>query len=126
MHHTVNPSPTQYLLESLCAYGGCPVVPLTEKREGPERPYGVVDRGAMRTSENAQKAKFVEFYKSEVQLRRIPIPRTPVNKGKRKGGGQLTMALQMLPVRVGVRFFRLAYAGVSRTRRVVVDTPVNK
>jgi hypothetical protein len=60
------------------------------------------------------------------ELLRIPIPRTPVNKGKRKGGGQLTMALQMLPVRVGVRFFRLAYAGVSRTRRVVVDTPVNK
>jgi hypothetical protein len=57
------------------------VVRLTEKREGPEHPYRVVDRGAMRTSENAQKANFVEFYKSE--LRRIPIPRTPVNKGKR-------------------------------------------
>src|SRR5215211_1878386 len=50
MHPTVNPSPTQYLLESLCAYGGCPVLPLTEKREGPEHPYRVVDRGAMRTS----------------------------------------------------------------------------
>jgi hypothetical protein len=37
------------------------VVPLTEKREGPEHPYRVVDRGAMRTSENPQKAKFAEF-----------------------------------------------------------------
>src|SRR5215212_9849275 len=32
------------------------------------------------------------------------------------------MALQMLPVRVGVRFLRLAYAGVSRTKRVVGGT----
>jgi hypothetical protein len=32
-----------------------------------------------RTSENSIKAKFAEFYKGEV--RRIPIPRTPVNKG---------------------------------------------
>src|SRR5215211_7656164 len=62
-----------------------------------------------RTSENAQNANFAEFYKSEVQLRRIPIPRTPVNKDEKKGRGQLTMALQMLPVRVGVRFLRLAY-----------------
>src|SRR5215211_1962188 len=44
MHHTVNPSPTQYFLETICAYGGCPVVPLTEKREGSEHPYRVVDR----------------------------------------------------------------------------------
>src|SRR5215217_7409141 len=35
-----------------------------------------------RTSESAQNANFVEFYKSEVQLRRIPIPRTSVNRGK--------------------------------------------
>jgi hypothetical protein len=34
------------------------VVHLTEKREGPEQPYGVVDRGAMRTSENPQNANF--------------------------------------------------------------------
>ena len=40
------------------------MVPLTEKREGPEHPYRVVDRGAMRTSENAQNANFAktEFY----------------------------------------------------------------
>jgi hypothetical protein len=56
------------------------VVPLTEKREGPEHPYRVVDRGAMRTSENAQTANFVEFYEREV--RRIPIPRTSVNRGR--------------------------------------------
>jgi hypothetical protein len=36
-----------------------------------------------RTSENAQKAKFAEFLKGEV--RRIPIPRTWVNKDKKKG-----------------------------------------
>jgi hypothetical protein len=52
-------------------------------REGPEHPYRVVDRGAMRTSENPQKAKFAEFYERE--LRRIPIPRTTVNKGMKKG-----------------------------------------
>ena len=34
------------------------MVHLTEKREGPEQPYGVVDRGAMRTSENPQNANF--------------------------------------------------------------------
>src|SRR5215208_8389901 len=56
------------------------------------------------------------------ELPRIPIPRTTVNKGKREGRGQLTMALQMLPVRVGVRFLRLAYAGVSHTTRVVGET----
>ena len=33
-----------------------------------------------RTSENAQNANFAEFYKSEVQLRRILILRTRVNK----------------------------------------------
>jgi ribosomal protein L13E len=36
----------------------------------------------MPTSENSLKAKFAECYKGEV--RRIPIPRTPVNKGKKK------------------------------------------
>src|SRR5215218_3612623 len=35
-----------------------------------------------RTSENAVKRKFAVFHKSEVQLRRILIPRTSVNKGK--------------------------------------------
>src|SRR5215212_7227111 len=59
MHHTLPPSPTQYLLESLCAYGGCPVVHLTEKGEGSEQPYRVVDRGAMRTSENAHSQKLL-------------------------------------------------------------------
>src|SRR5215213_9592341 len=39
----------------------------------------------MQASENTQKAKFAEFGLCEV--RRIPIPRTPVNKGKRKGRG---------------------------------------
>src|SRR5215213_159319 len=56
------------------------------------------------------------------ELPRIPIPRTSVNKDEKKGRGQLTMALQILPVRVGVRFLRLAYAGVSRTKRVVGGT----
>ena len=32
---------------------------LVEKREGPEHPYGVVDR-SYATSEKAQKAKFAE------------------------------------------------------------------
>jgi hypothetical protein len=43
-------------------------------------------------SENAMYANFVEFYKGEV--RRIPIPRTRVNKGKkkRKGRGLLLTA----------------------------------
>jgi hypothetical protein len=40
------------------------VVRLTEKREGPEHPYRVVDRGAMRTSENPQKAKFAPAWRS--------------------------------------------------------------
>ena len=31
-----------------------------------QHPYRVVDRGAMRTSENAQTANFVEFYLGEV------------------------------------------------------------
>jgi hypothetical protein len=44
------------------------------------------------------------------ELRRIPIPRTPVNKGKGgEGQGHSTMALQVLPVRVGVRFLGLAH-----------------
>src|SRR5918995_5076849 len=37
----------------------------------------------MLTSENSVKAKFAESQKGEV--RKIPLPRTPVNKGK-KGG----------------------------------------
>ena len=49
------------------------------------------------------------------ELPRIPLPRTPVNKGKKKGRGHSTMALQVLPVRVGVRFLRLAHPGGSRT-----------
>src|SRR5215217_2368830 len=43
----------------------------------------VTSWGAARTSENPQKAKFAERQKAEVQLRRISIPRTPVNKGKK-------------------------------------------
>jgi hypothetical protein len=39
--------------------------------------------GAMRTSENSFKANFRES--PECELRRILIPRTPVNKSKRKG-----------------------------------------
>src|SRR5215208_7452462 len=39
-------------------------------------------RSGIRTSENAKKAKFAECPKGEV--RRIPIPRTPVNKGKKR------------------------------------------
>src|SRR5215204_786906 len=34
------------------------------------------------TSENSEKANFGEFRKAEVLLRRIPLPRTRVNKGK--------------------------------------------
>jgi hypothetical protein len=33
------------------------------------------------------KAKFVEFRKVEIELPRILIPRTSVNKGKMKGRG---------------------------------------
>jgi hypothetical protein len=36
--------------------------------------------GAIRTSEKPQNANFVEFYEGEV--RRIPIPRTPVNSAE--------------------------------------------
>ena len=32
---------------------------------------------------------FLELREGEVQLRRIPLPRTPVNKGKKKGRGYL-------------------------------------
>jgi hypothetical protein len=56
---------------SLCAYGGCPVLDLAEKREGPENPYGVVDRSY---------ANFRECPKGE--LPRIPILGTWVNKAK--------------------------------------------
>jgi hypothetical protein len=71
MHHTLNTSPTQHLLEALCAYGESPVLDLTEKCEGPEHPYGVVDRSY---------ANFGECPKGEV--RRIPILGTSVNKGR--------------------------------------------
>jgi hypothetical protein len=37
-----------------------------------------------RTPENSVKAKFVEFFKSE--LPRMPIPRPRVNKGKKRKG----------------------------------------
>jgi hypothetical protein len=40
-----------------------------------------------RTSENAQKAKFAELRKAEVLLRRIRLPRTPVNKSMKKDRG---------------------------------------
>jgi hypothetical protein len=44
------------------------------------------------------------------ELPRILIPRTSVNKGKGgEGRGHSTMALQVLPVRVGVRFLGLAH-----------------
>jgi hypothetical protein len=44
------------------------------------------------------------------QRRRIALPRTWVNKGKGgEGRGHSTMALQVLPVRVGVRFLGLAH-----------------
>jgi hypothetical protein len=50
------------------------------------------DESAMnsrRTSKNALNANFVELRKSEVQLRRIPLPRTWVNKGMKKGRSTL-------------------------------------
>jgi hypothetical protein len=37
------------------------------------------------TSENSENANFLELRKSEVQLRRIPLPGSRVNKGKREG-----------------------------------------
>src|SRR5215211_2500799 len=48
-----------------------------------------------RTSENAVKRKFAVFHKSEVQLRRILIPRRSVNKGRKKGQGLHTPALNL-------------------------------
>ena len=43
-------------------------------------------------------------------LRRIHIPGSWVNKGEGgEGRGPSTMALQVLPVRVGVRFLGLAH-----------------
>src|SRR5215203_1027570 len=42
----------------------------------------VTEPSGERTSENLHNSNFVEFYKGEV--RTIPLPRTPVNKGKRK------------------------------------------
>jgi hypothetical protein len=41
----------------------------------------------MRTSENSLNANFAES--PERELRRIPIPRTPVNKGKRRAGATM-------------------------------------
>jgi hypothetical protein len=40
-----------------------------------------------RTAENSVYANFAEYPKGEV--RRIPLPRTPVNKGKRRKGRSL-------------------------------------
>src|SRR5918994_2778532 len=85
MHHTLHPGPTQHALEALCAYGRCAVLHLGEKRKGPEHPYGIVDQSY---------ANFRECPKGEV--RRIPIPRTPVNKGKRARAG-ITSILGMNP-----------------------------
>jgi hypothetical protein len=45
-----------------------------------------------RSSQNSIKAKFAEPDTDE--LRRIPLPRTPVNKGKKKGRGRVKAALQ--------------------------------
>jgi hypothetical protein len=45
------------------------VLDLGEKREGPENPYRVVNRGAMRTSENPQNANFALTEFSEVRYR---------------------------------------------------------
>jgi hypothetical protein len=42
------------------------------------------------TSENPQNANFVEFYKGEV--RRIPIPRTPVNRSTAPPLGNIFIA----------------------------------
>src|SRR5215212_889541 len=39
-----------------------------------------------RTSENSVPANFLELRKTEVQLPRIILPRTPVNKGANKKG----------------------------------------
>ena len=60
------------------------------------------------SAEHRGHAYFRELREREV--RRIPIPRTWVNKGKGgEGRGHSTMALQVLPVRVGVRFLGLAH-----------------
>jgi hypothetical protein len=40
---------------------------------------------------------FVEFYKSEVQLRRIPIPRTRVNTSTQKAGALIPRPSYSLP-----------------------------
>ena len=39
--------------------------------------------GLCGTSENSLNANFGELRKVEIQLPRMPLPRTPVNKGKR-------------------------------------------
>jgi hypothetical protein len=68
-----------------------------------------------RTSENPQNANFVEFYKGEV--RRIPIPRTTVNKGKKKGRSYDAPAL-------GLMDSLLCYSVVSSTQPPPVVLPV--
>jgi hypothetical protein len=60
-----------------------------------------IGQGFCGTSENYFNANFGECPKGE--LRRIPIPRTPVNKGKKKAGtfdspGSLTSGLPTLAV----------------------------
>jgi hypothetical protein len=64
--------------------------PFREHYQGPE---------LCGTSENAQTANFVEFYKGEVrsEVRRIPIPRTPVNKGMNKAHSPLGCYLYAAP-----------------------------
>ena len=47
-----------------------------------QRAGGIHTPGSFRTLINLN---FLELRKAEVQLRRIPLPRTPMNKGVRKG-----------------------------------------
>src|SRR5829696_923854 len=59
-----------------------------------------VGPGLCRTSENSVKAKFAESPKGEV--RRILIPRTPVNKGKQKDRSlEMPRSSLSLPVKRG-------------------------
>jgi hypothetical protein len=88
-HHTVNRSPTQYLLESfpppiddasmlLCVTRDL-MHALCLSPRGDEFPMNFVPFRALFL------ANFAEYPKGEV--RRIPIPRNPLNKGKTKGRG---------------------------------------
>ena len=61
---------------------------------------------------------FSEFHKSEVQLPRIPIPRTTVNKGKAKGRGCYAPALGLIMDSL------LCYSVVSSTQPPPVVLPV--